>query len=787
MFKISIRTNILITLLLLVGIVSFSLLFSQYYFSEKLALRSTDKTFRIISKNISDHIHKKAVATRKILTVKSKHNYLLEPITFDPIHPSFDRLVQVLQRNSVLHAIYFAQPDGKFYEVIPMQNIAALFQTFDAPISTHWTIVTIIDDQQQNAFLDKDFKLIGKKNFPKKYDLHSRPWYREALKSTDIMTTMPYFFSNSQQVGFTYAKKINTEGVVLALDYTMEQLNDILALQKFDQNSEVFIVDKHGKKFASSAFVDHEATSQIKKIDPVLERVILDKETDQIIKYAKGEKHYFVMFIPLISKDRYLGIKVDSDALLKPYKDSIQYELYIAFILLLLALSIIFSITDRIVRPIKALILENTKIKERRYSEVNAISTNIIEFEALSSSQVSMSQSIQAYERSQKGLLDSIIKVIAEAIDTKSPYTGKHCARVPEIAQDLLDEANKSTADAFKTFSLTTKDELREFEMGAWLHDCGKVTTPEYIIDKSAKLETIYNRIHEIRMRFEVLWRDAHIAYLKEEFSLEALQERHANLRDDFAFIASSNLGSEFMDEAQQARVKEIAQITWQRHFDDSLGLGPIEMLRYTEKEDEALPVTEMLLSDKAHHIVAREDFDHEAYESDGFKVDVPEHLYNYGEIYNLCIEKGTLSQEERYKINEHVIMSIKMLEKIPLPAQLTKIPEYAGTHHETLIGTGYPRKLTKEELSIPARIMAIADIFEALTASDRPYKKAKTLSESIKIMSFMVKDRHIDEDLFKLFLSSGVYETYAKKYLTSEQIDEVDVEDYIYNKIKTI
>ena len=778
MFKISIRTNILITLLLLVGIVSLSLLFVQYYFSDKLASESTHKTFRIISKNISDHIDKKSVSTRKSLTLKSKYKNLLEAITFDPIHPSFDGLVQVLQRNSSLHAIYFAHPDGKFYEVIHMQNRAALFQTLDAPTSTHWTVVTIIDDQQQNAFLDKDFKLIGKKNFPKKYDLHNRPWYKDALKSTNIITTMPYFFSNSRQVGFTYAKKINTEGVVLALDYTMEQLNDILALQKFDQSSEVFIVDKHGKKFASSAFVHQETSSQIKKIDPRLERIILDRKTDQIIKYAEGENNYFVMFIPLISKDRYLGIKVDSDVLLKPYKESIQYELYIAFILLLFALSIIFPSTDRIVKPIKALIRENTKIKERNYSEVNAIATNIIEFEALSSSQVSMSQSIQAYERSQEKLLDSIIKVIAEAIDTKSPYTGKHCARVPEIAKDLLDAANRSTLDAFKTFSLTSKDALREFEIGAWLHDCGKVTTPEYVIDKSAKLETIYNRIHEIRMRFEVLWRDAHIAYLKEEISLEALQERQANLRDDFAFIASSNLGSEFTDERQQARVKEIAKITWQRHFDDRLGLGPIESLRYTETENEALPVTEMLLSDKAHHIVAREDFDHEAYESDGFKEDVPEHLYNYGEIYNLCIEKGTLSQEERYKINEHVIMSIKMLEKIPFPAQLTKIPEYAGTHHETLIGTGYPRKLTEEELSIPARIMAIADIFEALTASDRPYKKAKTLSESIKIMSFMVKDRHIDEDLFKLFLSSGVYKTYAKKYLTLEQIDKVDVED---------
>ena len=780
MLKVSIKTNILMTFLLLVGIVSLSLLYSQYYFSEKLAIESTNKTFRIISTNISDHIHKESVSTRKILNLKSKHKNLLKPITFDPIHPFFNDLVQVLQRNSNMHAIYFAHPNGNFYEIANIKNRPVVQKTLHAPNSSDWAVITIIDDQQQNAFLDKNFNVIGKTNFSKKYDLHSRPWYKKAVNSTSIIATMPYFFSNSHQMGVTYANKINTEGIVLALDYTMEQLNNILALQKFDQKSEVFIVDKNGKKFASSAFVDHETDSQTKSLDTELEDAVLNKKTDEIIKYTEGEDNYFVMFTPLLNKDRYLGIKLDSDALLKPYKDSIQYSLLIAFILLLLAIPVIFFSTDRIVRPIKALILENTKIQERNYSNVSAITTNIIEFEALSSSQVSMSKSIQAYERSQEELLDAIIKVIAEAIDTKSPYTGKHCARVPEIAQMLLDAANHSEIDAFKAFSLTSKDALREFEIGAWLHDCGKVTTPEYVVDKSTKLETIYNRIHEIRMRFEVLWRDVHIAYLKEDITLEALKEKQAQLHDDFAFIASVNIGGEYMDESQQARVKEIAKITWHRYFDDRLGLGPIEILRYTEKEKESLPVTEMLLSDKTHHIVVRENFDHESYASDGFKLDVPKHLYNYGEVYNLCIDKGTLSPEERYKINEHVIMSIKMLEKIPFPAQLTKIPEYAGTHHETLIGTGYPRRLTKDELSIPARIMAIADIFEALTASDRPYKKAKPLSEAIKIMSYMVKDEHIDEDLFKLFLSSGVYASYAKKYLQTEQIDEVDIAYYL-------
>ncbi len=776
----TIKTNILIIFLSLVGVVALSLLSSQYYFNEKLTIESTNKTFNIISKNISDHIHKQSIATRKILTVKSKPQNLLEPITFNPIHPFFDDLVQVLQRNDNLHAIYFAHPNGRFYEVINMQGRPHLFQTLDAPTKTQWTIITIIDNQQQNAFLDKNFELISKKSFTKKYNIFTRLWYRKAVESTTIIATMPYLFSNIHQMGVTYAKKIDTEGIVLALDYTMEQLNHVLTLQKFDQRSEVFIVDKEGKKFASSAFVNSEISTQTKILDPKLKQVVLDKKIDQIIKYTEKGNHYFVIFKTLFNQNRYLGIKVDSYPLLKPYQDSIQYALLIAFILLFLAIPVIFLSTNRIVRPIKALILENNKIKNREFSKVSAIETNIIEFKELSDSQVSMSQSIQKYQKSQEDILDAIIKLVAEAIDAKSHYTGGHCERVPVIAQLLLDEANRSALNAFKTFDLSSKDAQREFEIGAWLHDCGKVTTPEYVVDKSTKLETIYNRIHEIRMRFEVLWRDAQIEYLKKDISLDELHLKQSALRDNFEFIASVNTGGELMDESKQERVKNIAKIEWKRYFDDRLGLGQVEIQRYINKEQGVLPVTEMLLSDKTHHIVIRENFDHNAYVEEGFKLDVPEHLYNYGEIYNLCIEKGTLTDEERYKINEHVIMSIKMLEKIPFPSHLSKVPEYAGTHHETLIGTGYPKKLTKNELSIPARIMAIADIFEALTASDRPYKEAKTLSASIKIMSFMVKDQHIDGDLFKLFLNSGIYKTYAQKYLKPEQIDDVDIKIYL-------
>ncbi len=385
----------------------------------------------------------------------------------------------------------------------------------------------------------------------------------------------------------------------------------------------------------------------------------------------------------------------------------------------------------------------------------------------------------------QKALLDSFIELIAGAIDAKSPYTGGHCARVPEIAVMLAREAHQDE-DHFPSFRLESDDEWREFRIAAWLHDCGKVTTPEYVVDKATKLETLYNRIHEVRTRFEVLRRDAEIRRLRAELDGQGdpaeLQKRYedeiARLDEDFAFVAECNLGGEFMAEDRVARLRQIGAKTWMRHFDDRLGISQAEQERFGDSPAVPLPATERLLDDKPEHIMDWPGSVAPVQDPDkGFAVDVPEHAFNFGEIYNLSIARGTLTPEERYKINEHIIQTILMLENLPLPPHLARVPEYAGAHHETMVGTGYPRRLHRDQMSVPARIMAIADVFEALTAYDRPYKKPKTLSEALRIMSFMVKDEHIDSELFRLFLETGVWRQYAEAHLRPDQIDEVDIE----------
>jgi HD-GYP domain-containing protein (c-di-GMP phosphodiesterase class II) len=387
----------------------------------------------------------------------------------------------------------------------------------------------------------------------------------------------------------------------------------------------------------------------------------------------------------------------------------------------------------------------------------------------------------------QKALLQSFIELIAGAIDAKSPYTGGHCQRVPELTKMLAAAACASQDPRFKDFSLS-EEEWEELHIAAWLHDCGKVTTPEYVVDKSTKLETIYDRIHEIRMRFEVLKRDAEIDYWQqladggnaEQLKTE-LEQKQTQLDDDFAFVAKCNEGGEFMADEKITRLNEIAGTTWRRTLSDRIGIAWEEGLRKQRTPEAELPTQEPLLADKDEHIFYRDTKDIIPDDNPWeFKLDTPQHKYNKGELYNLSVARGTLANEERFKINDHMVQTIIMLNQLPFPKHLRNVPAIAGGHHETMIGTGYPKKLRREDMSLTARMMAIADIFEALTAADRPYKKAKSLSESVKIMSFMKKDQHIDADLFELFLQSGVYLDYARQYLAEAQIDEVDITQYL-------
>lgn len=324
-----------------------------------------------------------------------------------------------------------------------------------------------------------------------------------------------------------------------------------------------------------------------------------------------------------------------------------------------------------------------------------------------------------------ESLFESFISLINTAIDDKSPYTGAHCNRVPELTMMLADAVIRTGVGPLKDFAMTERDRY-ELRIAGLLHDCGKITTPVHVVDKATKLETIYDRINLIDTRFEIIKRDLQIAVLRagnESINAQELEAKLKKIDEDRAFLRHTNVGGEFMRDDDVERVKQIS--TAYRWVDE------------TGKECNFLS----------------ED-----------------------EINNLTIRAGTLTMDERMVINRHIEVTINMLEALPWPKHLTNVPEYAGGHHERMDGKGYPRGFTREQMSVQARCMGIADIFEALTATDRPYKKGKTLTESLSILGKMKLGQHIDPDLFDIFMWEKVYEDYAKQYMSPDQIDDVDL-----------
>lgn len=382
----------------------------------------------------------------------------------------------------------------------------------------------------------------------------------------------------------------------------------------------------------------------------------------------------------------------------------------------------------------------------------------------------------------QKALFEAFIELIAGAIDAKSPYTGGHCARVPELAQGLAEAACAASEGPYAGFQLSEQD-WEALHLASWLHDCGKVTTPEYVVDKATKLETIHNRIHEVRMRFELLKAAAETAHWRaraeggDAAALQAqLEAQWAELDADFAFVAACNQGGEAMAPEDQERLQRIAQRHWRRTLDDRLGLSHDELRRCQAEPEQSLPCLEPLLADRPRHRIPRPEPQRlEPANPWGFTMAAPEWLADHGELHNLSISRGTLTAEERYTINAHIIHTIRMLSALPFPPHLQVVPEIAGGHHERLDGRGYPRSLRGDQMSPLARMMAIADVFEALTAADRPYKSGKPLSVALAIMAAMVREGHLDPDLFDLFVRGGVYRRYAERFLSADQIDAVD------------
>ena len=369
-------------------------------------------------------------------------------------------------------------------------------------------------------------------------------------------------------------------------------------------------------------------------------------------------------------------------------------------------------------------VLQLLNAKDRESGEIVSFPEYEIEMITSLASQAAIAITKMRLIKGLENLLNSFVVSIADAIDEKSPYTAGHILNVAELTERITEAIHKTDKGRFADIHFSP-DEVEEYRMAAWMHDIGKITTPEYIVDKSTKLETIFDRIESIGFRMEILKRDALIQRLRKNPGqagdvIEDDRKDQQEIDEHMAFLESVNMGGEFLSDESVKRIRELSKLSF-----DMCGK------------------TVPLLSED--------------------------------EVKNLTIRKGTLTDEERKIITNHVTITSKMLSRLPFPKKLHNVPLFAGMHHEKLDGSGYPNGLSGDKIHLAGRILAVADIFEALIAVDRPYRPGKTLSESMRILGFMAKDGHLDSDICDLVVESGIITQYAREKLSHWQQDDFE------------
>ncbi len=707
-------------------------------------------------------------------------------------HPLIDGMSALLHKGDHIFSAFIGHPSGDYIEVSNLDAEAGIRDLWEAAPGERWVVNKVFDGpagrMERLEFLNEGLDQQRSLQKPSDYQANKRPWFAGA-EYLKVHRTDPYRLAMVDRMALSFSSA-DRNGYVAGAIMLLSSLNDSLRQDIYPDSYLAVFFDESGKALARTDGGGEgrdEAGPQHSQRLAALTSLSSDPEIwgQLVTRDVGGEPYYmYINRVGSFGDSRQLGfiaLSASVTEVLEPARAALLRGLGVSFVVSILGILAALWAAAKLVKPIRALAGETGKISERKFEAVVPVRTRITELARLSGSLVSMAEDIQHYQLQQQTLHDSIVRLIADAIDQKSPYTAGHCERVPELGIALAQAASQNDSTPFVNFELVGEEAWREFRLAAWLHDCGKITTPEHIVDKGSKLEAQYNRIHEVRMRFEVLLRDAHIRYLEqrhEQPDAEAvlaaqLAEERRELMADFVFVAECNVGGEFMDEKRLARLRSVGATTWTRYLDNRLGLSPAEELHLSRFPGET-PAVETLLSDRPEHVF-QDDMAQSRYAGLAFTMTPGEFKQNLGEIYNLSIQRGTLTPEDRYVINEHIIATIKMLESLPWPDELSRIPEYAGGHHEKLDGTGYPRSLKAEQLSVPARILAVADVMEALTASDRPYKKAKPLSVALQIMIKMAADSHLDPDLVRLLITSGVYRSYAEQFLPAEQIDAVD------------
>ncbi|WP_025562799.1 HD domain-containing phosphohydrolase [Psychromonas sp. SP041] len=760
----------------------------QYYVSQSTAQKSALALYETEALVISNKIKQADQIANHYSILLSKFNKLL---VNQKLHPDALQLfANVMAENPSYNSISLGFENGDLQQLIHL-NKAKNDQSLANVESAKWLLISISEQGSQKirqyAYFDDAFNVISQRQEENNENITGLSWYKDAKVLTSNKSNV-FSLTNSNSLTQTYSIKVPNTQIVLAIDATLSSFSN--SLQKINGNKqnplldEIYLYNGTGQVLGSNQ--PRERTTNTNKLPLVPYPVLIEMAQHQtslnkLNNVTINDKPYYAYIAEVDDKtatNSYLAILVAKETLLLP---SIKTSIQISALSLALLLILSWCFSSPLTNTIKGLLNEIKRAKGQDYKKLQQVVSRVTELKELNISMIEMSQSIEDYQAQQKQMTERFIKQIAQAIDDKSPYTFGHANRAPELGMMLAKASLKSDLPAFEQVD---EEMLSEFSSNAWSHHYGKLTTAQQVTSKSTKLEANYNRIHEIRMRFEILWRDAEISYFKQSRGnpeqnkplKETLIKQQLQLMRDFGFVAKANLGDTTMSEQETLRLHRIGAQTWLRYFDDRLGLSSIEKLRLTDKKQK-LPVQETLLSDKKEHIIKRNNI---TKIDSGIKIEVADHLYNFGELYNLSIPKGTLTVEDKFEINQSILSTINLLKALPTShKQVIKVQDLSA-YHPVLKYVSCPSKANNVGFSITSRILLMTDIFETLTSVKTPQQKVESLSTAIEILHQLAVDQVIDMNLFKLFLSSGIYIKYANKFLHETQFDDVDISKYL-------
>ncbi|WP_298942308.1 HD domain-containing phosphohydrolase [uncultured Psychromonas sp.] len=760
----------------------------QYYVSQSTAQKSALALYDTKANVISNKIKQADQIANHYSILLSKFNKLL---VNQKIHPDALQLfANVMVENPSYDSISLGFENGNLQQLRHLNNAKNAQSLADAE-SAKWLLVSVSEQGNQKirqyTYFDDTFNVISQREEENNENIVNLPWYKDAKILTSNKSNV-FSLTNSSSLKQTYSIKVPNTQTVLAIDVTLNSLsNNLQIINDKNQNSlldEIYLYNGAGQLLGSNQPIERTThTNKLSHIPyPVLSEMAQHHTSmNKLNSVTINDKPYYVYIAEVDDKtttNSYLAILVAKETLLLPsIKTSIQITAFSLALLLILS----WCFSSPLTKAIKGLLNEVKRVKGKDYKQLQQVVSRVTELKELNNSMIEMSQSIEDYQIQQKQMTELFIKQIAQAIDEKSPYTFGHANRAPELGMMLAKASLKSDLPAFEQANEVM---LSEFTSNAWSYHYGKLTTAQQVTSKSTKLEANYNRIHEIRMRFEILWRDAEITYFKESRSnpeqnkplKETLIKQQLQLMRDFGFVAKANLGDTTMSEQDTLRLHKIGAQTWLRYFDDRLGLSSIEKLRLTDKKQK-LPAQETLLSDKKEHIIKRNNI---TQVDSGIKIEVADHLYNFGELYNLSIPKGTLTIEDKFEINQSTLSTINLLKALPTThKQVIKVRDLSA-YHPVLKQVSCPSDSSNPDFSITSKILLMTDIFETLTSVKTPQQKVESLSTAIDVLHQLAIDQVIDMNLFKLFLSSKIYIKYANKFLYEIQFDDVDISKYL-------